>query len=204
MTSPSDSDLAVHAVRYNSPENRGLRVKRVLLLGFLCLLVHFTAAAQKEPCSTPGTDNSFLGVRTIRLWPGEAPEAKGTNCEDIPTLTIFDPAAGTCERFGGGCGAGRRLCPSGSQSRRQAGGRLVHGARISRIHPAIPAEFERVHPADPSARCPPRSADGAGAGGGLPYRSQPNRDHRLFGGRSPGGAGVNPVRRGQAGCGRSH
>lgn len=69
-------------------------MKRVLLLGFLCLLVHLTAAAQKDPCSTPGTDNSFLGIRTIRLWPGEAPEAKGTNCEDIPTLTIFEPQPG--------------------------------------------------------------------------------------------------------------
>ena len=64
----------------------------VLSLGFF---VSITAAAEnKQPCSTAGEDNSFLGVKTIRLWPGEAPEAKGTACEDIPTITIFDPQPG--------------------------------------------------------------------------------------------------------------
>src|SRR6516162_4859191 len=52
------------------------------------------ATAQKQPCSTAGQDNDFLGIRTIRLWPGEAPQAKGTACEDTPTLTIFDPQPG--------------------------------------------------------------------------------------------------------------
>jgi acetyl esterase/lipase len=46
---------------------------------------------QKEPCAVPGEQNAFLGIQTIRLWPGDAPEAKGKACEDTPTLTIFEP-----------------------------------------------------------------------------------------------------------------
>lgn len=50
--------------------------------------------AQKQPCTTPGTDNAFLGIQTLRLWPGEAPEARGRACEDTPTLTVFSPQPG--------------------------------------------------------------------------------------------------------------
>ncbi len=28
------------------------------------------------------------------MWPGDAPQAKGKACEDIPTLTIFEPQRG--------------------------------------------------------------------------------------------------------------
>ena len=42
----------------------------------------------------PGENNAFLGIQTIRLWPGAAPQAKGNACEDIPTLTIFEPQQG--------------------------------------------------------------------------------------------------------------
>lgn len=52
------------------------------------------AQAQKEPCAVADEDNSFLGIHTVRLWPGPAPEAKGTTCDDIPTLTIFEPQPG--------------------------------------------------------------------------------------------------------------
>jgi acetyl esterase/lipase len=48
-----------------------------------------------SPCATAGTDNPFLNIQTIRLWNGDAPQAKGTACEDIPTLTILGPRAGT-------------------------------------------------------------------------------------------------------------
>jgi len=59
------------------------------------LLLSTAALAQeKQPCATPGPYNAFFGVQTIRLWPGEAPQAKGTACQDIPTLTIFDPQPG--------------------------------------------------------------------------------------------------------------
>jgi acetyl esterase/lipase len=49
---------------------------------------------QKQPCATAGDNNAFLGIQTIRLWPGDAPEAKGKACEDTPTLTIFEPQKG--------------------------------------------------------------------------------------------------------------
>ncbi len=62
----------------------------LLALGFAVS----SAQAQKEPCATPGENNAYLGIRTIRLWPGDAPQAHGTACEDIPTLTIFDPQPG--------------------------------------------------------------------------------------------------------------
>jgi acetyl esterase/lipase len=64
----------------------------------LALAVVFLAAlpvsAQKSNCATPGEDNPYLGIQTIRLWPGDAPEAHGKACEDTPTLTIFAPQQG--------------------------------------------------------------------------------------------------------------
>ena len=53
------------------------------------------APAQTTSCSSAGTDNSFLGIQTIRLWPGDAPQAAGQRCEDVPTLTIVSPRQGT-------------------------------------------------------------------------------------------------------------
>ncbi len=50
--------------------------------------------AQTASCATPGTDNAFLGIQTIRLWPGTAPEAKGATCDDIPALTLLEPRKG--------------------------------------------------------------------------------------------------------------
>lgn len=47
--------------------------------------------AHSAPCAVAGNDNSFLGIQTIRLWPGDAPGAKGKACEDIPTLTVLSP-----------------------------------------------------------------------------------------------------------------
>jgi acetyl esterase/lipase len=58
------------------------------------LLACLAAQAQKDPCATPGNNNDFLGIQTIRLWPGDAPLAKGAACEDIPTLTLFEPQFG--------------------------------------------------------------------------------------------------------------
>jgi acetyl esterase/lipase len=51
--------------------------------------------AQTQPCAMPGNNNDFLGIQTIRLWPGDAPQAKGKGCEDTPTLTIFSPRRGS-------------------------------------------------------------------------------------------------------------
>jgi acetyl esterase/lipase len=51
--------------------------------------------AQIEPCAKAGENNAFLGIQTIRLWPGRAPQAKGDACQDTPTLTILEPHRGT-------------------------------------------------------------------------------------------------------------
>jgi len=53
------------------------------------------AHAQTASCATPGTDNAFLGIQTVRLWPGTPPEARGNACEDIPALTIVTPRKGS-------------------------------------------------------------------------------------------------------------
>src|SRR6516164_9683776 len=71
-----------------------IKLQSIFAISCVCLIVSVSAVAEKKPCSTAGEDNDFLGIRTIRLWPGEAPQAKGTACEDIPTLTIFDPQPG--------------------------------------------------------------------------------------------------------------
>jgi acetyl esterase/lipase len=72
------------------------------------LLACGLAQAQQEPCAMAGTNNDFLGIQTIRLWPGDAPEAKGKACEDTPTLTIFEPAHGQ------GNGSAVVILPGGS------------------------------------------------------------------------------------------
>ncbi|MGA3071670.1 MAG: alpha/beta hydrolase, partial [Terracidiphilus sp.] len=69
-------------------------MKRIAAMLAIGLLACSTARAQKEPCATVGNNNDFLGIQTVRLWPGDAPQAKGKACEDIPTLTIFEPQHG--------------------------------------------------------------------------------------------------------------
>ncbi len=66
-------------------------------LAFLAvgLLAGSTVYAASVPsCATPGNNNAFLGIQTVRLWPGPAPFAKGNGCYDIPALTIFNPPGG--------------------------------------------------------------------------------------------------------------
>jgi acetyl esterase/lipase len=70
-------------------------MNRSLALLFSALLACVAAHAQLSPCAVAGANNAFLGVETIRLWPGPAPQAKGDTCDDIPTLTVFEPHPGT-------------------------------------------------------------------------------------------------------------
>ena len=64
------------------------------------------AHAQLANCATPGTDNNFLGIQTIKLWPGTppgdktqgiqtSPATKSEPCSDTPALTILGPRQGT-------------------------------------------------------------------------------------------------------------
>lgn len=48
----------------------------------------------RAACAEAGNGNTFFSQSTVRLWPGDAPEAKGNDCEDIPTLSVFQPQPG--------------------------------------------------------------------------------------------------------------
>jgi acetyl esterase/lipase len=82
-------------------------VMQLVAVGLLACAI---AGAQKQPCATVGENNAWLGIQTIRLWPGDAPQAKGTGCDDIPTLTIFEPP------YGVGNGSAVVVLPGGSYS----------------------------------------------------------------------------------------
>lgn len=69
-------------------------MKRLWFVCFVFAAASVAAQAQKESCAMAGQDNDFLGIQTVRLWPGDAPQARGKACEDIPTLTIFQPQPG--------------------------------------------------------------------------------------------------------------
>jgi acetyl esterase/lipase len=69
-------------------------MRQILAIVAAGVLAASAALAQQHPCATPGNNNDFLGIQTIRLWPGDAPEAKGKACEDTPALTIFEPQQG--------------------------------------------------------------------------------------------------------------
>jgi acetyl esterase/lipase len=71
-----------------------MKMKAIFSILAVCLLAAAPALAQKERCATAGENNAFLGIQTIRLWPGDAPQAKGKACEDTPTLTVFEPQMG--------------------------------------------------------------------------------------------------------------
>ena len=68
-------------------------MRQMLAVAAVCGIA-IAALGQNDPCTVQGENIAFLGVKTIRLWPGEAPRAKGTACVDTPTLSIFDPQPG--------------------------------------------------------------------------------------------------------------
>lgn len=69
-------------------------MRRLILLLAMACVAGTAVPAQEWPCTRPGEDNAYLGIKTVRLWPGPAPEAKGTNCFDVPTVTTFEPQNG--------------------------------------------------------------------------------------------------------------
>ena len=70
------------------------------LLGLTSVLSAALLAAQPATeappagCPEAAASNTFLGISTIRLWPGDAPQAKGSSCDDIPTLSVLRPQPG--------------------------------------------------------------------------------------------------------------
>jgi len=73
-----------------------------LLLASAAVVLPLQASAQtdakadkaSEPCAETNASNNYLGISTIRLWQGDAPQAKGTGCDDIPTLSVLRPQPG--------------------------------------------------------------------------------------------------------------
>ena len=73
-----------------------------LILSVSLALTTCVAEAKSDPkpppasnsCPEASASDEFLGISTIRLWPGDAPGAKGTNCDDIPTLSVLRPQPG--------------------------------------------------------------------------------------------------------------
>jgi acetyl esterase/lipase len=81
-------------------------MKKLLAILITAFLAIPAAHAQLANCATPGTDNNFLGIQTIRLWPGTppgdktpgvvtSPPTRSEPCADAPALTIFSPREGT-------------------------------------------------------------------------------------------------------------
>ena len=74
-------------------------VSAVLLTAVSCVVVAQTGikaahATQAGSCAEDAASNEYLGISTIRLWPGDAPQAKGAGCDDIPTLSVLRPQPG--------------------------------------------------------------------------------------------------------------
>lgn len=71
-------------------------VSAIVLAGFALVASAQTnpALAQATSCSETSAGDAYLGISTIRLWPGDAPEAKGAGCDDIPTLSVMQPQPG--------------------------------------------------------------------------------------------------------------
>jgi acetyl esterase/lipase len=70
-------------------------MRRFCAFWVLGIFIGTTAWSQvKEPCTTAGENNTWLGIETIRLWAGDAPQARGSDCWDVPTLTIVRPQLG--------------------------------------------------------------------------------------------------------------
>ena len=53
-----------------------------------------SAQTSPAPCAETADSDAYLGISTVRLWQGDAPEAKGVACSDIPTLSILLPHQG--------------------------------------------------------------------------------------------------------------
>jgi acetyl esterase/lipase len=162
-------------------------MKRLLVVAALCAAV-CTARAQKDPCAAAGEKNAFLGIQTIRLWPGEAPGAKGTACEDTPTLTIFDPQPGlengsAVVIFPGGAYLGLAANLEGRQIANWFNARgfraFVLSYRLSSNGYLLPVPLLDARRAIQSACALAR----------LPHRSQSDCCDRVLGGRPSGGAG---------------
>ena len=63
--------------------------------GATFLIVLALCAGALGQTGASSTSDSFLGIATFPLWEGNAPGALGNAVDDVPTMTIFRPHAGT-------------------------------------------------------------------------------------------------------------
>ena len=56
-------------------------MKQIFAMLFAAALA-VPAVAQTADCATPGTNNAFLGIQTVRLWPGTAPRPKARSVQN--------------------------------------------------------------------------------------------------------------------------
>lgn len=66
----------------------------LVLFASAAIICPAQANKANESCTETNATNTYLGISTIRLWQGNAPEAKGTTCDDIPTLSVLRPQPG--------------------------------------------------------------------------------------------------------------
>ncbi len=66
-------------------------LSRLRFVPGLLLLALFAAPLLHADCPDLKTSSAFLGISTVRLWDGAAPQAKGDTCEDTPYMTVFRP-----------------------------------------------------------------------------------------------------------------
>jgi acetyl esterase/lipase len=69
-------------------------MNKTLFAVVLCLLAASLVNAQTASSSSQPALDPALGISTLQLWPGEAPEVQGTPAADLPTLTVFLPQKG--------------------------------------------------------------------------------------------------------------
>ena len=70
--------------------NSGRRACPLFVMVFL-LIAGLSAPQMRAACPELETHSDYLGISTVRLWAGNAPQAKGDSCGDIPFLTVFKP-----------------------------------------------------------------------------------------------------------------
>ncbi len=72
-------------------------VSIALLMAASCMAgaqTEIKPAGPASGCSEDSASDAYLGITTIRLWQGNAPEAKGNGCDDVPTLSVMRPHPG--------------------------------------------------------------------------------------------------------------
>ena len=152
------------------------------------------ARRKRMPCATAGNNNAFLGIQTIRLWPGDAPAGQGQGLRRHAHPDHLRAAHGhaqTAPRWWC-CPAEPIVGLAGDlEGREVADWFTARGFRAFILSYRLSSHGYLL----PVPLLDARRAiqTGAGAGAGLPDRPQSHRGHRLLRRRPPGGALRNAI-----------